>query len=131
MTDILIIDDDPVYGELSLERLEATSFTAQFFLGPFGSVNMIRQVMPRLLILDINMPGLDGTAIIDLVWRSRTHTGMRVMFNSSLDYAELAALAEKHGADCALSKSTKGDEFIEVVKRLLSSSSRTATASSR
>lgn len=124
MTDILVIDDDPVYGEMTLERLEATRHSAEFFLGPFGSVNAIRQVMPRLLILDINMPGLNGASIIDLVWKSRAHTSMRVMFHSSLDQEELDALALKHGADAALHKSATGQQFIAQVMRLLSTGHR-------
>ncbi|MDB4973134.1 MAG: uncharacterized protein JWN48_1475 [Myxococcaceae bacterium] len=126
MTDILVIDDDPVYGELTLQRLEGTGFSTSFFLGPFGSVSIIRQVMPRLLILDINMPGLDGTSILDLVWKSRALTGMRVVLHSSLDQHELERMAERHGADLALIKSTPGELFVSQIVRLLGSGMRTS-----
>lgn len=120
--DILVIDDDPVYGELTLERLEPTGYSAAFYLGPFGTVNMLRQIKPRLAILDVNMPGLDGTGILELIRKSPVPSAMRVMLHSSLDQSELEPLVALHGADAALHKSATRAEFIAVVERLMRSS---------
>jgi DNA-binding response OmpR family regulator len=119
MTDILVIDDDAVYGELTLERLEATAYTAVFQLGPFGTVNAIRQLQPKLVILDINMPGLDGTRISELVRKTRGMEHTRVLFHSSLDQSQLEPLVREHGADGGLAKSASRNEFLSEVERLM------------
>jgi CheY-like chemotaxis protein len=108
-----------VYGALTLERLEATRWSAEFYLGPFGSVKVIRQLKPKLVILDINMPGLSGTGIADLIRKTSDLTDLRVMFHSSMDQKELEALARAHGADLALSKSTGLSDFLRGVDRLM------------
>lgn len=125
--DILVIDDDPVYGELTLERLEPTGYSAAFYLGPFGTVNMLRQIRPRLAILDVNMPGLDGTGILDLLRKSPITSAMRVLLHSSLDQSELEPLIRLHGADAALHKSATRGEFIALVETLMRSNRRPST----
>ena len=121
--DILVIDDDPVYGELTLERLEPTGYSAAFYLGPFGTVNMLRQIKPKLAILDVNMPGLDGTSILELIRKSPVPSSMRVMLHSSLDQRELEPLVVLHGADAALHKSASRAEFLALVEKLMRHSS--------
>ena len=119
MTDILVIDDDAVYGELTLERLESTRYSAVFHLGPFGSVNVIRQIQPKLVILDINMPGLDGTRIIELIRKTRGLELTRVLFHSSLDQRQLEPLVREHGADAGLHKSASRNAFVDCVEALM------------
>jgi CheY-like chemotaxis protein len=119
MTDILVIDDDAVYGELTLQRLEATSHFAVFHLGPFGTVNIIRQLRPKLVILDINMPGLDGTRICDLIRKTRGLEHTQVLFHSSLDRSQLEPLVQAHGADGGLPKSASRNDFLSEVERLM------------
>lgn len=119
MTDILVIDDDAVYGALTIERLESTRWSAMFHLGPFGTVKVIRAVQPKLVILDINMPGLSGTGIADLIRRTKDLGDLRVMFHSSMDQKELETLAREHGADLALSKSSGLSDFLRGVDRLM------------
>ena len=119
MIDVLIIDDDEVYGELTLERFETTRWRAQFHKGPFGTMNVIRAVSPRLVIMDVNMPGLDGTRITDLLRKTPGLSGVRILLHSSLDPRELTALAQLHQVDAALPKSTSREAFLAQVDRLL------------
>lgn len=120
MTDILIIDDDEAFGELALERFGSTQWSVEFHHGPFGTVNAIRSLRPRLIIMDVNMPGLDGTRISDLIRKTAGFDGIRVLLYSSLDQRELDLLANVHGADAALHKSASRGEFMAKVDELLS-----------
>jgi CheY-like chemotaxis protein len=119
MIDILVVDDDATFGELTLERLEGMGWEAQFHLGPFGTVNAIRAVQPRLLIMDVNMPGLDGPAIHEIIKKRGDLKQMKVLLVSSLDQRELERVAQNHGIEHALNKSSSGPELRKHIKELL------------
>jgi CheY-like chemotaxis protein len=127
MIDILIIDDDEVFGDLTLERFENTPWRVEFHQGPFGTMNAIRARQPKVVIMDVNMPGLDGTRISELIQKTPGLSHMRVLLHSSLDARELAALAQLHGVDAALPKSASREEFLAKVESLLVSSERRLT----
>lgn len=119
MTDILIVDDDSTFGQLTLERIETMGYSAVFHQGPFGTVNAIRAARPRLVILDVNMPGLDGPQIHQLL-QSRDDLGhTRFLLMSSMDQRELDMLAKEHSIDAALHKSTSRAELRATIARLI------------
>jgi CheY-like chemotaxis protein len=119
MTDVLIIDDDEVYGELSQERLEGHGWDVRFHHGPFGTVNAIRSLQPRVIVLDVNMPGLDGTGISDILQKTPGLEEIRVLLHSSMDPRELERLAKLHGAHASLSKSAPASELVQRVRALM------------
>ena len=119
MTDILIVDDDSTFGQLTLERIETMGYSAVFHQGPFGTMNAVRMARPKLVILDVNMPGLDGPQINSLL-RARDGLGTtKVMLMSSIDQRELDTLAKQHGIDAALHKSAGRAELRTMIDRLL------------
>lgn len=63
MIDVLIIDDDPVFGELMVDRLGAAGLRASFHHGWFQSLIRVREEQPKLLIIDVNMPAMSGTSL--------------------------------------------------------------------
>jgi CheY-like chemotaxis protein len=119
MTDVLIIDDDDVFGQLTLQRVETMAWSVAFHHGPFGSVNAIRAVQPRLVIMDVNMPGLDGTAIWELLRRQGMSRHTKVLLMSSLDQRQLDDLAAQHAMDGALHKSASTAQLSEMIQSLI------------
>lgn len=119
MTDILVIDDDAAYGDLTVQRLESKGYTAVFYLGPFGAVNAIRQIAPTLVILDVNMPGLTGDGIAELLRKTRGLGDMRVMLHSSMSQGELDLLVAQGHAHAALHKTPRAEEFLALVDKLM------------
>ncbi|HVZ35576.1 MAG TPA: response regulator [Polyangiaceae bacterium] len=119
MTDILVIDDDYAYGELTVQRLESRGYSAEFYLGPFGALNAIRQIAPVLLILDVNMPGLTGAGIAELLRKTRGLAEMRVMLHSSMSQDELDELVADGVAHAALHKTPLAEEFLALVDKLM------------
>jgi DNA-binding response OmpR family regulator len=119
MTDILIVDDDSTFGQLTLERIESMGYSAVFHHGPFGTVNAIRAARPRLVILDVNMPGLDGPQINQLVRSRQDCSESRILLMSSMDQRELDMLAKEHAIDGALHKSASRAELRAMISRLI------------
>lgn len=117
--DILVIDDDELFGMSLVDRLRDAPWRAAFHHGPFGTVNAIRAAHPRLLILDLNMPGLEGTRIHELVRKRGDMIRTKVLLLSSIDSNELTRIANDNGFDGALHKSATRDELIETIERLI------------
>lgn len=121
MTDIMIIDDDEMFGILTRERLEETGWSVDFHFGPFGTLNALRTAAPRVAILDVNMPALSGTKLSEMVHKTRGLEQTKVMLMSSMDQRHLEHLARAHGADAALDKGATREQLIKALRRLLES----------
>lgn len=117
MRKILIIDDDEVYGELLLQRLEMAGYEVNFQRGPFGgSLLAARKGDVDLVIVDVNMPGLSGTALLDLIRKSEKR--VPVILCSSMDKDALRALSLRHGADAFLCKTATQAETLQCVSKV-------------
>jgi CheY-like chemotaxis protein len=119
MIDILIVDDDENFGQLTLERIETLAWSVAFHKGPFGSVNAIRAAKPLLIIMDVNMPGLDGAAIHDLLLKQGVLRNTKVLLMSSLEERELEAIAKEHNIASSLSKSATRAELAAKISELI------------
>lgn len=117
MAKILIIDDDPVYSDMTKQRLERAGHEVLLQLGPFGATVAARDESLDLVLLDVFMPGLSGPDLFDLM-RKKGRTNAPVVFSSSMDPAPLARLAEERGAAGSISKSASREEFLALVERV-------------
>jgi len=116
--DVIVVDDDPIFGELCTDRLEDAGYRTKLLHGPFGTVNEVRRGKPKLLILDVNMPGVPGEKVAELVQQLRL-PDLKIMFMSSLDADALEDVRANVGADSALSKSASTAELVSAVERLI------------
>jgi CheY-like chemotaxis protein len=64
MIRILVAEDNAVNRELLRELLEARGYTVLEACDGQEALDMIEQVQPELLLLDIGMPVLDGFAVV-------------------------------------------------------------------
>mgnify|MGYP003444688771 CR=1 FL=1 len=117
--DVLIIDDDELWGLGLLDRLKDSPWRAAFHQGPFGTVNAIRAARPRVLILDLNMPGLEGTRILELVRKRNELSHTKVLLLSSTQQNELDRIAVENGFDASLHKSASKADLIATVTALM------------
>jgi CheY-like chemotaxis protein len=74
--------------------------------------------MPDLIITDINMPGMDGIALLRKVRGERPLTGTAVLVVTAFG-REAAREAIEAGADAATSKPFDFDAFVDTVKSLI------------
>lgn len=117
--DILIVDDDAVFGELLLDQLSTTRYDVGFHHGPFGTLNAIRAAKPRLVIMDVNMPGLHGAAIGDLMQKTTGLESTQILLFSSMDIEDLTLLLGVHHAHGALNKSVAKGELLATIARMI------------
>ncbi|MDF1564699.1 MAG: response regulator [Deltaproteobacteria bacterium] len=110
---ILVIDD-------SKSLLAAVQYTLgkagmEVFVSdnPITVGTLIRQHRPQLVLVDVEMPGLEGDKVVEIIGK---HEGMRVVLYSSKGLEELRELARRSRADGFIVKHEVGFDFLRRVK---------------
>jgi CheY-like chemotaxis protein len=70
MADALIIDDNRETADALQQMLEVLGIPARVAYGASPAISALSSFTPRLVLLDINMPGVDGTEILAFLRRS-------------------------------------------------------------
>ncbi len=60
MANILIVDDEPLIGELSQEHLGAAKHTTRLMTDSVQALASLQKDLPDLILLDVSMPDMDG-----------------------------------------------------------------------
>lgn len=122
---ILIIDDDPALLEIAATRLKARGFSAETAQNAIDGHAKARELKPDLILLDMNMPEINGTeALIDLKSDPATKD-IKVAFLSNVSNpwpkipAEKQKIAKELGALEYINKAADLDRIAEKVKDLL------------
>ena len=83
---ILIAEDDENSRAL-LTRIITKKFKCRVFEAKDGleALSLVHSVSPDLLILDVMMPILDGTAVLKAIRSDPVHSALPVIISSALD----------------------------------------------
>lgn len=119
MANILIIDDDSDYANMTQQRLERAGHYVTVHLGPFGATKTASQLGFDLILLDVFMPGLSGPQLLEVMRQNRAVARVKVVLCSSMDAGPLKALAEEHHADGFIPKSAERQELVATIQRVL------------
>jgi DNA-binding response OmpR family regulator len=124
---LLLIDDDALIVEAMTEYFQVVGIdvltTSSVFEIPF----LIGREKPDVVLLDISMPLLDGTKILQLL-SERVRSSTNFILFSGKSRRELAVLAEELGvADCV----SKAEDMASIERRVrfwIDAGARRATA---
>lgn len=94
---ILIIDDDDKMLRTTQELLEYEGYRVTTTSSPFGASNLIVDLRPSLVLLDVNMPGLSGEGLAAVLSRSGRVSEVPIVFYSSNDADSLRRSAVRLG----------------------------------
>ena len=84
-----------------------------------AAAQLVDKYKPTLLILDLNMPGLEGTRILELVRKRKELTHTKVLLLSSTEPQELDRIAIESGFDAALHKSASKADLVSTITALM------------
>jgi len=117
---ILIIDDEPINVEILLELLELASFTNVTGMNdPVAAVELYKKQEFDLVLLDINMPVLDGFQVMDLLAMAIKTIHPPILVLTALKDKEVRLKALSSNARDFLEKPFDGDEVICRISNLL------------
>jgi len=112
---ILIIDDEPFLLKVLLVRLKHWGYDALGAEnGPDGLV-LIRQNMPDLIILDKEMPGMNGEDVVRLVRRDPALKQIPIIMISA-DVENIEACSKACGITHYLTKPCEPEELLEMIQ---------------
>jgi DNA-binding response OmpR family regulator len=119
MARILIVDDDPMVLDLVHELLSIQGHTMDKASDGAQAVAKLGQATYDLLIIDRNMPIMNGVEAIAAVRRDARHQTLKIlMFTSASDPATRAE-ALKAGANGFLNKPIQLQEFSATIQQAL------------
>ena len=110
-----VVDDDDLVRKVVRAVLEADDY--EVIEAPSGQValEMISERKPRLVILDVMMPGIDGVEVC----RQMDHQDARVLMLTARDDVETEDASRAAGADDFLGKPFSSLELLEHVQNLV------------
>jgi len=120
---IVLAEDDPKLRRLYGDFLGAHGFNVLTAVDGLGTLSMLHRVQPRMILLDIVMPGMNG---IETCRRARQlveyHTP--IVFITSLDYADHVKEGLEAGGDDYILKTSPLEVILERVQHWTNRSAR-------
>jgi len=130
---VLVIDDDDEFGRQAALLLDSAGFVARFHRGPHGSLQAIRETACEVILLDVNMPALDGPRLVRMIRETFSAPRVNIILCSNMHESAVKRLALRLGADGAIQKPEDPHEIVGAFKTALSEAitkCRAAAASS-
>lgn len=118
---ILVVDDDPMILELLVTRLELAGYQVHTARDGHQALTRILEVQPQAMILDVNMPRLDGFGVLQHLKSTGRIMTLPVMVLTARYQASDVQEAIKLGARDFLAKPFKDNQLFLRVGRLLRS----------
>jgi two-component system, NarL family, nitrate/nitrite response regulator NarL len=117
---VLVADDHPIYREGIVRAIKDRDDLQ--LVGEAGdgreALDAIGRLNPEVAVLDIRMPGLDGTQVLDAIRRDGVET--EVLFLSAFTEPELAYRTVAAGARGFLSKESSRQEICDAIATIAS-----------
>jgi DNA-binding response OmpR family regulator len=111
---VCVVDDEPDVLQGVERVLSARGFEVLAIKGVIGSSNQVRKFKPHLIVLDINMPAIEGHDLME-VFRSTLKRRPRIILFSGIDPERLERIASEHMADDFV---YKGDGYFALLRHL-------------
>lgn len=116
---ILITDDDRKTANYMADMLRLTGHTVTIALGPRSALHNLKQVIPDVVFLDINMPGIDGLEICRYLRRDPNTANLPIVIvsaNSEQAYKDAALAA---GANAYLVKPVMLEDLSNALSQVM------------
>ena len=116
---ILVVDDEPEVTKYVVRILENAGFDARYVNDPLKAVDQATEIVPDLILMDFDMPGLMGPELSVLLKRALEPRNVPIVFLSGMtgeDHREIAAFG---GAVVYLDKPFDAGKLLRTVRGLL------------
>ncbi len=116
---ILVVDDNPQARELLRAALMAEGYTVTLAEGGEEALAKVAEEVPELILLDINMPGLNGYEVCSRLKGTEATRLIPIIFLTSMSDLEDKLRGIEVGADDFLTKPFRKVELLARAKSLL------------
>ena len=123
---IFCVEDDSSIRELMLYALRASGFQAEGYPDSTGLFAGLQQALPRLILLDIMLPGMDGIEILKTLRASPATAHIPIIMASAKGTEYDKVMGLDLGADDYLAKPFGMMEMVSRIRAVLRRSSDSA-----
>jgi len=118
---VVLVDDDVAMHDLIKRTISKLSLTLIGATNSEKGMELIREVKPKLILLDVLMPGRDGWSLLKECKTDKELKDIPVIMISQLNQSNLAASL---GANDYLTKPIDRSHFVNTVQRLLGTAAK-------
>ena len=122
---ILVIEDSPTYGELATILLEGMGYAVTLVPTAEEGLKMARDTRPDLILMDVNLPSLDGFGAVRILRRDPVTQGIPAVGLTAADATEEEERhrAKEAGFDAYVTKPIDEESLGALVATFLSGGS--------
>jgi CheY-like chemotaxis protein len=117
-TSVLVVDDEPQVVWMLTFSLESEGYITHTARDGASALAEIEAHHPRVVLLDIMMPVMDGWSVLEQLQQLPQEARPRVVVVSARASLRDRAKAAELGADAFVAKPFSVDELLEVVRTL-------------
>ncbi len=117
----VVVDDSDTFLQVTCHLLDLENMIDLVAAASDGveAIDTVMRLKPALVVMDVNMPGLDGLAAASLL--AEMSPAPTVVLMSSEDTPQLRAACRRSGAFDFIPKANFRDEFEPLLQRILQS----------
>ena len=101
---VLMVDDDRELLSACARFLRGYGYNVIECDSPFGVSHAVRRHQPEIVVLDINMPALNGVSLGQLMERDEYRVRPRIVYFSALEEETMREMALSSGSALCVSK---------------------------
>ncbi len=116
---ILVVDDERDVIELVGFNLRAAGYEVETAETGLEALNKARSILPDLIILDLMLPELDGTAICEILRKLPSTASIPILMLIACSSASAKSVALKAGVDDFITKPFSPHDLIARVGEVL------------
>ncbi|RYG02211.1 MAG: diguanylate cyclase, partial [Chitinophagaceae bacterium] len=115
-THILIVDDQVSIAEFYATILEQAGMKVTIETNPYEVLSILQASMPDLLLLDLNMPDVNGDELAAVIRQQEQYQTIPILFLSANAHPDKKTDLLEIGSDDLLSKGMPPEELVRHVK---------------
>ena len=119
-TKILLIDDDSEALEITEARIRANGYKFYGSIDPVEGIELIRKEKPDIILLDVNMPGVDGFSLCKIIKGNKGLARIPIIFITAKELINDVEKGFEVGAVDYVIKPVDWDRLMEKIERLMS-----------
>jgi len=118
---ILIIDDEQELSDMTKLRLEANGYEVLCAYDGLAGLDMVKKEMPDLILLDVNMPKMDGFQVCRLLKFDAKFKSIPIIMLTARGTTDDIEIGGQIRADAYMTKPFDSQELLDKIKELLES----------
>lgn len=118
---VLLVDDDDAYRSVTAIALESEGCLVQEASDGYAALEALQSNMPDVpdvILSDLDMPGLDGIALCQIIRKKPSMEKIPFVIISALFERDGAGVPCNHSANCCLSKQLHYHEIYQCLESI-------------